>query len=183
MDDEGIIPADELIVVENGVLKNLLNDRTITNAAQKANGFSGGPGVLEVTSLQKNSEKELKEKLIAKAKAEGLEYAYIIRNSPALMGMMNVYKVSLKDGKEELARNAIYEGINFKTFKRILGASDKYVVHNLNTPDFQNLNQTGGGGSYIVPEAILLEELEIKSVQLPTLKEEEYVTNPLMSGK
>ena len=66
-----------------------------------------GPGVLEVTSSQKNSEKELKEKLMAKAKAEGLEYAYIIRNSPALMGMMNVYKVSLKDGKEELVRNAV----------------------------------------------------------------------------
>jgi len=183
VDDEGIVPADELIVVENGVLKNLLNDRTITNPTQKANGFSGGPGVLEVTSLQKNSEKDLKEKLIAKAKAEGLEYAYIIRNSPALIGMMNVYKVSLKDGKEELARNAFYEEINFKTFKRIMGASDKYVAHNLSTPDFQNLNQTGGGDSYIVPEAILLEELEIKSVQLPTLKEEEYVTNPLIQGK
>jgi len=183
VDDEGIVPADELIVIENGVLKNLLNDRTITNSTQRANGFSGGAGVLEVTSSQKNSEKELKEKLMAKAKAEGLEYAYIIRNSPALMGMMNVYKVSLKDGKEELARNAFYEEINFKTFKRILGASDKYVAHNLSTPDFQNLNQTGGRGSYIVPEAILLEELEIKSVQLPTLKEEEYVTNPLIEGK
>ena len=120
---------------------------------------------------------------MAKAKAEGLEYAYIIRNSPALMGMMNVYKVSLKDGKEELARNAFYDQINFKTFKKILGASDQYVAHNLSAPEFQNLNQTGGGGSYIVPEAILLEELELKSVQLPTLKEEEYVTNPLIQGK
>ena len=183
LDDEGIAPADELIVVENGVLKNLLNDRTITNATQTANGFSAGPGVLEVISSQKSSEKELKEKLIAKAKAEGLEYAFIIRNSPALMGMMNVYRVSLKDGKEELVRNAAYDEINFKTLKRILGASDKYIAHNLSAPDFQNLNQRGGAGSYIVPEAILLEELEIKSVQLPILKEEEYVTNPLMEGK
>jgi hypothetical protein len=183
LDDEGIVPADELIVVEKGVLKNLLNDRTITNSTQRANGFSASPGVLEVTSSQKSSEKELKEKLIAKAKTEGLEYALIIRNSPALMGMMNVYKVSLKDGKEELVRNAAYEEINFKTLKRILGASDKYVVHNLNAPDFQNLNPRGGAGSYIVPEAILLEALEIKSVQLPILKEEEYVANPLIEVK
>ena len=122
IDDEGIVPADELIVVENGVLKNLLNDRTITHSAQSANGFSSGAGVLEVTSSQRNSEKELKEKLIVKAKADGLDYALIIRNSPALMGMMNVYKVSVKDGSEELVRNAIYEQINFKTFRRILGA-------------------------------------------------------------
>ncbi len=183
LDDEGIVPADELIVVENGVLKNLLNDRTITNSTQTANGFSASPGVLEVISSQKSSEKELKEKLIAKAKAEGLEYTFIIRNSPALMGMMNVYKVSLKDGKEELVRNAAYEEINFKTLKRILAASDKYVAYNLNAPDFQNLNPRGGAGSYIVPEAILLEELEIKSVQLPILKEEEYVANPLIEGK
>ena len=131
VDDEGTMPADELIVVENGVLKNLLNDRTRINSTQRANGFSGGPGVSEVISLQKNSEKELKEKLIARAKAEGLEYPYIIRNSPELMGMMNVYKVSVKDGKEELARNAFMKESIFKIFKRILGAYDKYDSHNV----------------------------------------------------
>jgi hypothetical protein len=99
------------------------------------------------------------------------------------MGMMNVYKVSLKDGSEELVRNAVYEGINFKTFKRILGASGKYVAHNLSVPDFQNTGQNGGMGSYIVPEAILLGEMEVKPVQLPILKEEVYVTNPLLEGK
>ena len=183
IDDEGIVPADELIVIEKGVLKNLLNDRTITHETQSANGFSAGPGVLEVTSEQKNSEKELKEKLITRAKAEGLDYALIIRNSPALMGMMNVYKVSLKDGSEEKMRNAVYEGMNFKTLKRILGASGKYVAHNLNVPDFQNTGRNGGMGSYIVPEAILVEEVEVKPVQLPILREEEYVTNPLIEGK
>jgi hypothetical protein len=183
IDDEGIVPSDELIVVEKGVLKSLLNDRTITHVTQSANGFSSGPGVLEVTSEQKNSEKELKEKLIARAKAEGLDYALIVRNSPALMGMMNVYKVSLKDGSEEKMRNGVYEGMNFKTLKRILGASDKYIAHNLNVPDFQNTGRNGGMGSYIVPESILLEEVEVKPVQLPILREEEYVINPLIEEK
>jgi hypothetical protein len=73
--------------------------------------------------------------------------------------------------------------MNLKTLKRILGASDKYVPHNLNAPDFQELGQRGGAGSFVVPEAILLEELEIKPVQIPILKEEEYVTNPLAEGK
>ncbi|HEX6225810.1 MAG TPA: metallopeptidase TldD-related protein [Chryseolinea sp.] len=183
IDDEGIVPKDELTIVEKGVLKNLLNDRTITHPTQSANGFSGGPGVLEVTSTQKNSEKELKEKLITKAKSEGLDYALIIRNSPALMGIMNVYKVSINDGSEELVRNAVYDGMNFKTLKRILGASETYIAHNLNVADLQGTGQNGGMGSYIVPNALLIEDMQVNQVQLPILKEEEYVANPLLQGK
>ena len=99
------VPPYELVIVENGVLRNLLNDRTITSAGQTANGFSSGPGVVEVTTTHKNSDKELKEKLLAAAKAEGLDYALIIRQSPLLMGVVNIHKISVKDGKEELMRN------------------------------------------------------------------------------
>ena len=183
IDDEGIRPSEELVIVENGVLKNLLNDRTLTNPAQVANGFSSGPGVVEITTAHKNSEKELKDKLLAAAKGEGLDYALIIRQSPMLMGVLNVHKISVKDGKEELVRNALLSEMNFRTLRRMLGASGNYQAHNLNGAKFLNPGANGPEISFIVPEAILLESVEVKPFEIPTLKEEEFVSNPLLGIK
>jgi hypothetical protein len=183
LDDEGITPPNELVVVENGLLKNLLNDRTITNTTQKVSGFSSGAGVIEITTTHKNSEKELKEKLIAKAKSEGLDFALILKHAPTLMGTVNVYKVYVKDGKEELVRNAVLERVNLKTFKRIMGASSTYLACNLGRSNFRNGNDSNQKSSYIVPEAILLESMEIKPFEMPMLKEEEYISNPLLEIK
>lgn len=183
IDDEGIKPPDELVIIENGVLRNLLNDRTIINDSQTANGFSSGPGVVEVTTTFKNSGKELKEKLLAAAKAEGLDFALIIRQSPLLMGVVNVYKVSVSDGKEELMRDALLSEVNFRNLRRLLGASGNYQAHNLNTSKFFNPGASGPGMSYIVPEAILIESLDVKPFEMPALKEEDYVSNPLLEVK
>ncbi len=183
LDDEGIRPPDELVIIQNGVLKNLLNDRTITNANQTANGFSSGPGVVEVTTTFKDSAKELKEKLLAAAKTEGLDFALIIRQSPLLMGVMNVYKISVKDGKEELMRNALMSEVNFRTFRRLLGASGNSQAHNLNTSKFLNPGASGPEISYIVPEAILIGSVDVKPFEIPALKEEDYVSNPLLEVK
>lgn len=179
IDAEGMIPPDELLVVDKGILKNLLNDRTITQPTQKANGFSSGPGVIEVTIAQKDSEAVLKEKLIAQAKRDGLDYAIIVRNVSTLgmgMGMLDVYKVSLTDGREQRQKNAIMNQANLKILKHILGASDQYHAYNL-----------GGGGynlgarltSVIAPESVLLEEMQIQPSRMPSLKEEDYVSSPL----
>lgn len=180
MDSEGIVPADEVVVVQNGVLKTLLNNRTLTHPTQTANGFSSGPGVLEITLTHKQSEKVLKEKLLAQAKKEGLDYAIIVRDAPGFgFGLMNVYKVYVKDGKEQYMRNAILNPTNVKTLKRILGASSQYQAHNLGG----SLNVASGGSSQvmslIVPQAVLLQEMDIQPFRMPSLKEEEYVSNPL----
>ena len=183
LDDEGITPPEEIVVVERGMLKNLLNDRTITHASQKANGFSSGPGVIEITTTHKNSEKELKEKLINKAKADGLDYALMMKFSPALMGIMNVYKIYVSDGREELVRNAFFEEVNLKMFRRVMGASDSYKAYNLGLSNFLNPNDNSQKSAYIVPEAILLESMEVKPFEMPSLKEDDYVSNPLLEIK
>lgn len=180
MDSEGIVPADELTIVAGGVLKNLLNNRTLTHPSQTANGFSSGPGVIEVTLTKKNSEKELKEKLIAQAKKEGLDYAVIVRDSPGFgFGLMNIYRVSVTDGKEELLRNAILNEASLKTLKRVMGASEKYRAYNLGGTNFQDLGQDLGVISFIIPKAMLFEEMEIQPFRMPSLKEEDYVASPL----
>lgn len=92
VDAEGVIPDDELILVEKGILKTLLNGRTPTEKIQKSNGHkrysiqSGGwissgiaPGVITINSTNGISRDKLKEKLIEAAEDEGLDYAIIIR--------------------------------------------------------------------------------------------------------
>jgi predicted Zn-dependent protease len=180
IDDEGIVPADEEVIIEKGTLRSLLNNRTLTNPSQRANGFSRGPGVIEVTSSIKESEKQLKDKLIAKAKADGLEYAIIIRQGGiGGLGFMTVNKVSVVDGREEPLRHAyIATATMLKVFKKMSGVSAKYNAYNLGGP-------AGGNGnpsaivSFIVPDQVLIDELEIKPMRLPSLKAEEYVSNPL----
>jgi hypothetical protein len=183
IDDEGIVPPEEVTIVENGILKNLLNDRTITHPSQAANGFSSGAGVLEITTAFKHTERDLQQKLINTAKAQGLDYALIVRHSPLLMGLVNVYKISVADGKEELFRNALLPEVNFRSIRRLLGASGSYQAHNVNQSKFMNSDDNGPETSYIVPNAILLESIDIKPFEVPTLKEEEYVSNPLLEIK
>jgi predicted Zn-dependent protease len=178
LDNEGVIPPDELMLVENGVLKNLLNNRTLTNANQTANGFANGPGVVEVTVAQKETDKVLRDKLLAQAKKEGLAFALILRDEASRGGMMNAYKVDVATGKEQLVRNVNLRELGFKTWKRILGASSTSAAHNLGGAGFGR--EFGPSfTSWIVPTAVLLEEGEVQPVRMPSLKEEEYITSPI----
>ncbi|MFM8913942.1 MAG: hypothetical protein ACKOE6_13670, partial [Flammeovirgaceae bacterium] len=130
---------------------------------------------------QNDTDKSIKEKLLAQAKKEGLSFAIILRESANSMGMLDAYKVDVSTGKEELVKNTNLREMGFKTWKRILGATGTYEAHNL-----------GGGGigrevgpvftSWIVPSAILLEEAEVQPVKMPSLKEEQYITSPLKSN-
>jgi len=180
VDNEGVVPKDEVTVVERGVLKCLLNNRTITNSNQTANGFSTGPGVVQVTIAEKNSEKSLKKKLLERAKKQGLDYALIVRSNEAGgIRLLNVYKVSVKDGTEELTRGASVGKVDMKTFKHILGATEKYEAYNIG-----NLNNNSGRGlngltSFIVPTGVLFDELDVNRFHIPSLKETDYVQSPL----
>jgi predicted Zn-dependent protease len=172
VDDEGVVPADELILVENGVLKNLLNDRTLVKEGQQANGLGSGPGVVSITFPTGIKASELKSKLINLAKQQGLEYALIVRETFGSFGMANVYKVSLETGAEELMRAATLSGLSLKNFKRISEVSAEMQVQNLSF---------GGAGvmSAIVPKGLLLEEVEVGVSRVPRLTEDEYVASPL----
>jgi hypothetical protein len=91
VDAEGVIPPDELMLVEEGVLKTLLNGRTPTEKVRSSNGHNRyvlqfgrvdqgiGPGVIEVSTSEGSSKKGLKEQLIELAREEGLDYAIVIR--------------------------------------------------------------------------------------------------------
>ncbi|MFM7859209.1 MAG: metallopeptidase TldD-related protein, partial [Flammeovirgaceae bacterium] len=181
VDSEGVKPPDELTVIENGVLKNLLNNRTLTNTTQTANGFADGPGVIEVLVSLKDTEKSLKDKLIAQAKKEGLAFALILRSGSNRMGMMRAYKIDVATGKEQFVKNVNLREVGLKIWKRIVSASANYQVHNLVGAGFEREVGTNFT-SWIVPSAILLEEAEVQPLNMPMLKEEEFISSPMKSN-
>lgn len=175
IDSEGVVPADEVTLIDKGVLKTLLNNRTITHASQTANGFASSPGVLEITFTYKDTEKALKEKLIKKAKEEGLDYAIIVRESAsATYQPQTIYKVSVADGSETLVRNARLGASNLKGLKKIMSASADYAVDNRSGMRMEQPL------SLIVPKCLLLEELDVTSYRMPSLRQDEYVPSPLV---
>lgn len=172
-DSEGVVPPNELTLIDKGILKDLLNDRSLTSVTQTANGHRDGPGVIQVSVSEQYTAKQLKEKLIAQAKDAGLDYAIIIRNENfGRIGMFNVYKVNLETGVEEFQRQARFNSLSLRNLRKISATTEEAVF-----------NQSGFGveesfTSYIVPQGLLIGEAEIVRVEIPSYKEEEFVKDP-----
>ena len=176
VDLEGVIPDKELVLIENGVLKNMLNGRTPTKKYLHSNGHKRMnirearpilmPGNLHLSSA--NSFGDLKKKLIEAAKEEDLDYAYIIRGYRGMP--FEVYRVYVSDGREEPVRGAVLQDFNLKSFKRLLGTSDREMIY--------NTTSYGNFATYIVPDGILFEELEITKNNNITLKTPFIVPQP-----
>ncbi|MDR1860359.1 MAG: hypothetical protein LBR06_05510 [Bacteroidales bacterium] len=156
VDAQGVAPKAEEVLVENGVLRGMLNGRTPTRKFQHSNGHmrrlsSYGtaiyPGVARLSSTKTFPTDSLKKMLLAAAKEEDYEYAYIVRRYPS-----EVYRIYVSDGHEELVRGVRFPDYTMKSYKRVLGASDTDYIDNIVSVITM---------SFIVPEAILFEELEV----------------------
>jgi hypothetical protein len=82
-DEEGTT-AQDVTLVEKGLLKSLLTSRAPIKGFDKSNGHSRGgaavPSVIQLTSEKKLPMSELKAALIEKVKEEGLPYGYMVRS-------------------------------------------------------------------------------------------------------
>lgn len=176
VDAEGVIPQDTLTLVEDGFLLSLLNSRTATADNHALNGHSSeqslDPGVIKVSFDKPTSISTLKEKLIESAKEDGLQYALMIKRIPYGNYMAaNVYKVYVEDGREELFRLAQVNPLDIKSLRRIEGSSNKFTVFN---------NQSNGGlSSFIVPDGLLVDEVEVEGSSAPFLGNKILVENPI----
>ena len=181
VDFEGVIPDDELLLIENGVLKATMNDRTIVDSTQTANGHRRlsqdiGPGVLSVISQNGEEISSLKAKLIKEAKDEGLEYAVIVRQMEnSNFGEVDVYRVSLESGEETLMKSALLRSLSTKSLNKVIGLSSERNAYNLPTQGSSELC------SYIVPTAILIEDIEIEKSYSNYKSENTIVSNPVGS--
>jgi hypothetical protein len=180
VDAEGVAPDKELVLVEKGVLKNMLNGRTPTKKFQHSNGHTRIsfntmspriiPGNVLLSSNDTYSPENLKKKLIAAAKEEDLDYAYIVRRYRG-NGPLSIYRIYVADDREELLRGAILPDFNVKSYKRVLGASSQELIY--------NTNAFGRFTMYIVPSGLLFEELEVSRNNNITFKKPFIVPQPV----
>jgi hypothetical protein len=201
IDAEGVVPPKEMTLIDNGLLKTLLCDRTPTKLVPQSNGhrrfaffnnavsYITGPGIIELTSKKQMTTDELKKQLIAKAKEEGLDYAILIKRvyQRAANYPVEIYKVSLTDGKETLVRSVSINSISLSTLKKCIGVSNQQTAYNTllnvsqDNSDMATLipDISGLPASFISPSGILIEELELKSAPKNLSVEKTIVPNPL----
>jgi hypothetical protein len=232
VDAEGVIPPEELVLVEKGILKTLLNGRTPTENVRASNGhkryvlqFGGivqgiGPGVIDVSTSEGSPKNALKEQLIDLARKEGLDYAIVIRkmecpnagfetevNPSDIMAMISgsgkhdqvtrpvyVYRVSLEDGSEQLLRTTKLGGISLNDLEKIVAVSTESQLYNtligqsmfgislssvVSLLPGRSSLMSGMPTSFIVPDAILFEKLELKQHQRAITKKRPIVENPV----
>ena len=235
IDSEGVIPAEELVLVEKGIVKTLLNGRTPTAKISQSNGHNRlamsmsrtesqiGPGVIIMEAEEKGqSMDDLKNMLMETAKDEGLEFGILVRkilpptaninkeaDPLAMMYSMSrgssgmsrpsikplyVYKVYVEDGREELVRSADLQSLSSRAFRDIIGWSDNMTAYNTVIVDtassmgFGNYMLFFGGSvwpvsglmsSFIVPDALLFESLELKKEKRAVTEKPPAIENPL----
>jgi hypothetical protein len=183
IDAEGIIPKDNLILVKDGILVNLMNDRVPSLNLGESNGNSRislssygmniekSPGVIQIADKEAISLKDIKNKLIQAAQKEGLEYALIIRKTTAyksdndfmffgsdskkpILSLVKVYKVSVKTGEETLIRGCELPDVGLSSFKHIIASSNTNYIFNTMASSGENYNSPGGLSG--VPVSIIL---------------------------
>lgn len=171
IDANGVVPEAEITLVDKGVFKHMLSGRIPTLKAPVSTGsdrFLVEPGSLTSQpnfgtvhiSVEKGMTPEkLKKELLKAAKAEGLEYAYIIRRMGGEVSL--VYRVNVKDGKETQMRVTQLGMPNLTKLTSLKGISSKECVRNY------ELNNTPVSAIY--PSGILVGDVEINR---PTPKSE-----------
>jgi hypothetical protein len=141
------------------------------------------PGVIDVDYKAAVSKEELKKKLIETAKAEGLNYALIVRSmTPNQSELKLVYRVDINTGEEKLIRSAGFKGLTLNDLRKIAGASDQKMV--LNTAAGEDLAHkydyaNGCPATFITPDAFLFKEIEVNKATKPNMAKLPVVKNPL----
>lgn len=183
IDDEGV-KAQRVTVVENGKLENYLvgrepiRDFPASNGHDRARvptGLSGpSEGNLIVTASESLSPADLKKKFIELCQQRDLPYGYYVETFGPKRQPRLLYKVWVKDGRQELVRGGSFGDLDTRALRNDLVAAgnDFYLDRRaLNIPHS------------IVSPSILFDELEIKRVTTNKNKLPDYPAPLLMAGK
>jgi TldD protein len=161
-DDEGV-KARSVNLVDKGELVNYLLGRQPIRDFPNSNGHGRASGPLApiptmanlfVRNLQPQTVDALKQKLISICKDRGLEYGYIVESVGGGPGNPEVlYRVSAKDGHEELVRGAEFHQLDVRALRNdlIAAGDDAHVDNRLEVVPLS-----------VVAPSVLFGELEIK---------------------
>jgi hypothetical protein len=178
VDAEGIIPPEEIILVQNGILKNLLSDRVPTPKVPRSNGhhrtgvrmggftFQNAPSVIKISTALPYSHPDLKQKLISLAREKGLEYAYILKPliASACYSPLCYYRIGLQTGEEKLVRPLLLNPVSLNDLNKSLFMSDNVFVCNFLYGSLSRFGSTVMDGipvSMIIPDAMVMEEVTL----------------------
>lgn len=182
-DDEGV-KAEAVHVVENGVLTHYLLGRQPIRDFPNSNGHGravAGRGPtpslsnLFLTGSRTFSRAELKQKMLDLCRQQGKPYGYILRTviSSNLYPLM-LYRVYVQDGREELVRGGVFEGLDTRALR-----NDLIAVGN----DAQASNSAAVTPVSIITPSLLFDELEIKRAEAGKEKLPEYPSPPVTALK
>jgi hypothetical protein len=179
VDAEAVAPPDSVLLVENGMLRAMLNDRIPAKNGLRSTGSSllslagkvqAAPGVVKVEASDKISRDSLKRKLLSMAAAEGFEYAYVVRDLASGGDPFLLYRVSVKTGAEELVQAAELSAMPLSKFKRVAGISDGELV--------ENFLLGGVPTSVIMPAAMIVEDVDVDRERESSRVKPPVVSNP-----
>ena len=171
IDSEGVKPSDTLVLIDKGILKNLRTTRTLSDKNLKANGTGDHPGVVHIASSETSHNSEvLKQQLIGLAKEYDQKNAVIVKGGSPYGGLydLTILKVNVETGEEELFTGANISSLGINNLKRIIGISSNLTLSNK------------GAVSYIAPDALLLEQIEVRGGYNQSINvKDPLVENPL----
>lgn len=171
VDAEGVVPASELLLVDNGILINQMNGRTPTRELSQSTGhmrtspFSGkqvAPGILNLEVTEGSMSKaSLKQKLLSLARDENLDYAYIVRRTMGggIPFPLCLYQVDLETGKESLVRVMSLLEFPENSLRKLSDFSDSQVAH--------NLGLQGLFISLIIPDGFIVDDVKLSPMFSP----------------
>lgn len=171
IDAEGVVPATEEILIENGVVKKLLNGQVPTDKVRYSTGssrflpirtdviYATAPGTLEITADKGLKPEAMKKALIKAAKEKKLDYAYIVRKFAG--EATQLFQVDVKSGEETQVRFGKLSPLNWAKLKNVAEISSVGKAYN----SFMN---GGAPGSMICPSSLLIHNMDI--TQLKTQK-------------
>lgn len=181
IDAEGVIPAAQMTLVEEGVLKNLLNGSIPSPTAPQSTGssryllsptnlaYTTAPGTIHIQVKDGLERGKMKKALMKAAKGEGLGYAYIVRKFAG--NASQIYRVDVKDGSEKLMRFGNISSVSLSEIEQVMEISSDENVFNYALND-QVLS------SMICPYSILLEDIDIRRASVKAEKKP-ILKNPL----
>ena len=163
VDADGVVPEKELLLVENGVLRQQLNNLRPTPFAKNSTGscrFPVNPGVpspeisfgsLHIKAVNTTADEKMEKTLLKAAKKAGLKNAYIV-SLPEGCSLMRLYRIDTKTGQRTLMRTDNMVESKQAQLKALVAVSAKEKVVNM-------ANSTQN--SVIAPRAFIVAESKI----------------------
>lgn len=177
VDGDGVTPEAEMVLVEKGVFKKMLNGRIPALKASETTGSSRfimspqsptlvtGTGTIHVQAEKGVAHEKMKKLLIKAAKAAGQSCAYIVRGISG--SALVVYRVDLKDGKETRVRTTGFRMPELTKLLKLVAISSKEEVMNY-LPNAYPASMIYPAG--MIVDGMVIEKANPKTEKEPALK-------------